>query len=82
MQMKCAYQSITFHRNPWLCFPFELMEVVTGNLMWTSAATYTAELAPPGLLATMMALSGMLHFDAGERSDAIAMRPMTVSLGF
>ena len=67
--MRCSHVHLPFCRNPWLCFPFELMEVVTTHLMWNSAATYTAELAPPGLLATTMGLSGMLHYNAGERSD-------------
>ena len=65
----CCFIGLSFsfaHRNPWLCFPFELLEAVTTHLMWNSAATYTGQLAPPGLLATMMGLSGMLHYNAGK----------------
>ncbi|XP_043198336.1 major facilitator superfamily domain-containing protein 6-A-like [Amphibalanus amphitrite] len=60
------YVGYSLIKVPWLCFPFELLEVVTVHLMWNSAATYTAQLAPPGLLATMTGLSGMLHYNAGH----------------
>ncbi|XP_037084602.1 major facilitator superfamily domain-containing protein 6-B-like [Pollicipes pollicipes] len=53
-------------RNPWLCFPFELLEVVTTHLMWNSAATYAGQLAPPGLLATLTGLAGALHYSFGR----------------
>ena len=53
-------------RNPWLCFPFELLEVVTTHLMWNSAATYAGQLAPPGLLATLTGFAGALHYSFGK----------------
>ena len=53
-------------RNPWLCFPFELLEVVTTHLMWNSAATYAGQLAPPGLLATLIGFAGALHYSFGK----------------
>lgn len=54
-------------RNPWLCFPFELLEVATTHLMWNSAATYAGQLAPPGLLATLTGFAGALHYSFGMR---------------
>ncbi|XP_037073421.1 major facilitator superfamily domain-containing protein 6-A-like [Pollicipes pollicipes] len=60
------YIGYSFIRNPWLCFPFELLEVVTTHLMWNSAATYAGQLAPPGLLATLTGLAGALHYSFGR----------------
>ncbi|XP_037084598.1 major facilitator superfamily domain-containing protein 6-B-like [Pollicipes pollicipes] len=60
------YIGYSFIRNPWLCFPFELLEAVTTHLMWNSAATYAAYLAPPGLLATLTGVAAALHYSVGR----------------
>ncbi|KAK2714784.1 major facilitator superfamily domain-containing protein 6-A-like [Artemia franciscana] len=52
--------------NPWLCFPFEIMEIITQHLMATASATYCAAAAPVGLLATLTGLVGGAHYNIGR----------------
>ncbi|KAK7067024.1 hypothetical protein SK128_018617 [Halocaridina rubra] len=52
--------------NPWMCFPFEALEVFTYQLMWVAAATYCPILAPKGLLATMTGVVGAVHYSIGK----------------
>ncbi|RWS05228.1 Major facilitator superfamily domain-containing protein 6-like protein, partial [Dinothrombium tinctorium] len=50
--------------NPWLCMPFEAMEAVTYHLMWVAASTQAAKLVP-GLTATMLTITAIIHYDCG-----------------
>ncbi|KAF0313534.1 Major facilitator superfamily domain-containing protein 6 [Amphibalanus amphitrite] len=88
------YVGYSYIRNPWLAFPFELLEVATTHLMWNSAATYAGQLAPPGLLATLTGFAGALHYSFGRGigsflggylmalfGPVIAMRSMGVASG-
>lgn len=52
-------------RDPWWVFPFEAMEAIAVHLMWVSAATYCAVIAPKNLLATLIGVLGMAHFSLG-----------------
>jgi len=52
--------------SPFWCFPFEAMEAFTYHTMWIAAATYCSELAPKGLLATLMGVMGSLHYGLGN----------------
>ncbi|XP_047486779.1 uncharacterized protein LOC125037619 [Penaeus chinensis] len=58
--------------NPWMCFPFETLEVFTYQLMWVAAATYCPILAPKGLLATMTGMAGAMHYSFGKGLGAFA----------
>ncbi|CAL4070476.1 unnamed protein product [Meganyctiphanes norvegica] len=60
----------SFLTNPWWCFPFELLEVVSYQLMWVAALTYCPLLAPKGLLATMTGLAGSVHYSVGRGMGA------------
>ena len=53
-------------RNPWLCLPFEVLEVFTYQIMWVAAVTYCPILAPKGLVATMTGLAGACHYSVGK----------------
>ncbi|XP_063853444.1 major facilitator superfamily domain-containing protein 6-A-like [Scylla paramamosain] len=55
-----------FMTDPWLVFPYELLEIFTYQIMWVAAATYCHILAPKGLLATMMGLAGSIHYSLGR----------------
>ncbi|XP_042231696.1 major facilitator superfamily domain-containing protein 6-like isoform X2 [Homarus americanus] len=55
----------SYINDPWLVLPFELLEVFTYQLMWVAAITYCPILAPKGLLATITALIGTIHFSLG-----------------
>lgn len=57
--------------SPYWCFPFEAMEVFTYHLMWVAAITYSAELAPEGLRATMIGCVGSLHYGIGRASGSM-----------
>ncbi|XP_071534119.1 major facilitator superfamily domain-containing protein 6-like [Panulirus ornatus] len=52
--------------NPWMVFPFEVLEVFTFQLMWVAGVTYCPVLAPKGLLATMTGLVGCTHYSLGR----------------
>ncbi|XP_063588960.1 major facilitator superfamily domain-containing protein 6-like [Penaeus indicus] len=52
--------------DPWLVFIFEAFEIITYQLMWVAAMTSCPVLAPKGLLATMTALTGTIHFSLGR----------------
>lgn len=41
------------------------MEAIAVHLMWVSAATYCAVIAPKNLLATLIGVLGMAHFSLG-----------------
>ncbi|XP_069191149.1 major facilitator superfamily domain-containing protein 6 isoform X1 [Procambarus clarkii] len=56
----------SYINDPWLVFPFEVLEVFTYQLMWVAAITYCSILAPKGLLATMTGLTGAIHFSLGR----------------
>ncbi|XP_076032426.1 major facilitator superfamily domain-containing protein 6-like [Oratosquilla oratoria] len=56
----------SFITDPWLCFPFEMLEVFTYQIMWVAAATYCPILAPRGLMATMTGLAGAVHYSVGR----------------
>jgi len=56
----------SFITNPWMCFPFELLEVITFQLTWVAAVTYCHIIAPKGLLATMTGLIGATHYSIGR----------------
>lgn len=56
----------SYIHNPWWCIPFEAMEAFTYHLMWVAAATYGAELAPAGLLATIQGCVGGFHYGVGK----------------
>lgn len=56
----------SYINNPWWCIPFEAMEAFTYHLMWVAAATYGAELAPQGLLATIQGCVGGFHYGVGK----------------
>ncbi|XP_054708258.1 major facilitator superfamily domain-containing protein 6-like [Uloborus diversus] len=62
----------SYIHNPWWCIPFEAMEAFTYHLMWVAAATYGAELAPQGLLATIQGCVGGLHYGVGRGSGSFA----------
>lgn len=55
-----------FMTDPWVVFPYELLEIFTYQIMWVAAATYCHILAPKGLLATMMGLAGSIHYSLGR----------------
>lgn len=55
-----------FMTDPWLVFPYELLEIFTYQIMWVAAATYCPILAPKGLLATMTGLAGATHYSLGR----------------
>lgn len=57
-------------RNAWWCFPFEALESLSVHLMWVAAATYCAILAPKGLLATLIGVCGMAHYNIGRGSGS------------
>ncbi|XP_064113349.1 uncharacterized protein LOC135219996 isoform X1 [Macrobrachium nipponense] len=61
----------SYIKNPWLCFPFEALEVFTYQLMWVAAATYCPILAPKGLLATMTGVAGAVHYSFGKGLGAL-----------
>lgn len=56
----------SYIRDPWLVFIFEAFEIITYQLMWVAAMTSCPVLAPKGLLATMTALTGTIHFSLGR----------------
>ncbi|KAB7496862.1 Major facilitator superfamily domain-containing protein 6 [Armadillidium nasatum] len=56
----------SYINSPWLCFPFEILEIFTYQLMWVAAATYCPILAPKGLLATMTGIAGSVHYSLGR----------------
>ncbi|UYV60231.1 hypothetical protein LAZ67_1000499 [Cordylochernes scorpioides] len=56
----------SYIRSPWWCIPFEGLEAFTYHLMWVAAATYSANLAPQNLLATIQGCVGGLHFGVGR----------------
>ncbi|KAK8379420.1 hypothetical protein O3P69_019376 [Scylla paramamosain] len=60
-----------FMTDPWLVFPYELLEIFTYQIMWVAAATYCHILAPKGLLATMMGLAGSIHYSLGAVSLSV-----------
>nr|XP_053653742.1 major facilitator superfamily domain-containing protein 6-like [Cherax quadricarinatus] len=63
-----GYSSIN---DPWLAFPFEILEVFTYQLMWLAALSYCPLLAPKGLLATMTGLAGAIHYSLGRGVGAL-----------
>ena len=65
-QLNVIFLSFSVQRSPWYCFPFEMLEVFTFQIMWVAAATYCPILAPPGLLATMTGLAGAVHYSIGK----------------
>ncbi|GBN29187.1 hypothetical protein AVEN_232828-1 [Araneus ventricosus] len=67
--------------NPWWCIPFEAMEAFTYHLMWVAAATYGAELAPVGLLATIQGCVGGFHYGVGRGSGSFAGGTMMSQFG-
>ncbi|EAT34750.1 AAEL013039-PA [Aedes aegypti] len=52
--------------NPFWCFPVELNEAISCYFMWVVATTYCAVLAPNSLVATLIGVSGMVHFCLGK----------------
>nr|XP_045600592.1 major facilitator superfamily domain-containing protein 6-like [Procambarus clarkii] len=56
----------SFIKDPWLSMPFELLEVVTNQLMWLAVLTFCPILAPRGLLATMTGITGSIHYSLGR----------------
>ncbi|XP_064096935.1 major facilitator superfamily domain-containing protein 6-like [Macrobrachium nipponense] len=63
-----GYANIT---DPWLVFPFEMLEVFTYQIMWVAAVTFCPILAPKGLLATMTGLAGAIHYSVGRGVGAL-----------
>ncbi|XP_042878928.1 major facilitator superfamily domain-containing protein 6-like [Penaeus japonicus] len=57
--------------DPWLVFPYEMLEVFTYQVMWVAAITYCPLLAPKGLLATMTGLAGATHYSLGRGVGAL-----------
>ena len=57
--------------SPWWCIPFEAMEAFTAHLMWVAAATYSAKLAPKGLMATVQSVVGGLHYGVGRGAGSM-----------
>ncbi|KAK4317122.1 hypothetical protein Pmani_011756 [Petrolisthes manimaculis] len=57
--------------DPWMVFPFELLEVFTYQITWVAACTLCPILAPKGLLATMTGLTGSLHYSVGRGLGAL-----------
>ncbi|XP_038112525.1 major facilitator superfamily domain-containing protein 6 [Culex quinquefasciatus] len=56
----------SFIENPFWCFPIELNEAISCYFMWVVATTYCAVLAPNNLVATLIGVSGMVHFCLGK----------------
>ncbi|XP_055641757.1 uncharacterized protein LOC129778711 [Toxorhynchites rutilus septentrionalis] len=56
----------SFISNPFWCFPIELNEGISCYFMWVVATTYCAILAPNSLVATLIGVSGMVHFCLGK----------------
>nr|XP_015930368.2 major facilitator superfamily domain-containing protein 6 isoform X1 [Parasteatoda tepidariorum] len=71
----------SYIHNPWWCIPFEAMEAFTYHLMWVAAATYGAELAPRGLLATIQGCVGGFHYGVGRGSGSFAGGTMMSKFG-
>ncbi|GFT58823.1 MFS_1_like domain-containing protein [Nephila pilipes] len=71
----------SYIHNPWWCIPFEAMEAFTYHLMWVAAATYGAELAPAGLLATIQGCVGGFHYGVGRGSGSFAGGTMMSQFG-
>ncbi|KFM77533.1 Major facilitator superfamily domain-containing protein 6, partial [Stegodyphus mimosarum] len=71
----------SYIHNPWWCIPFEAMEAFTYHLMWVAAATYGAELAPQGLLATIQGCVGGFHYGVGRGSGSFAGGTMMSQFG-
>ncbi|XP_042231719.1 major facilitator superfamily domain-containing protein 6-like isoform X2 [Homarus americanus] len=61
----------SFINDPWLAFPFEILEVFTSQLMWLAALSYCPILAPRGLLATMTGLAGSVHYSLGRGAGSL-----------
>ncbi|XP_047496052.1 major facilitator superfamily domain-containing protein 6-A-like isoform X1 [Penaeus chinensis] len=57
--------------DPWLVFPYEMLEVFTYQVMWVAVVTYCPLLAPKGLLATMTGLTGATHYSLGRGVGAL-----------
>ncbi|XP_069992367.1 major facilitator superfamily domain-containing protein 6-like [Penaeus vannamei] len=57
--------------DPWLVFPYEMLEVFTYQVMWVAVVTYCPILAPKGLLATMTGVTGATHYSLGRGVGAL-----------
>ncbi|XP_063588956.1 major facilitator superfamily domain-containing protein 6-like [Penaeus indicus] len=57
--------------DPWLVFPYEMLEVFTYQVMWVAVITYCPVLAPKGLLATMTGVTGATHYSLGRGVGAL-----------
>ncbi|XP_058447076.1 uncharacterized protein LOC131427682 isoform X2 [Malaya genurostris] len=62
----------SFIHNPFWCFPIELNEAISCYFMWVVATTYCAVLAPNSLVATLIGVSGMIHFCLGKGIGSFA----------
>lgn len=62
----CRILGYSFIENPFWCFPIELNEAISCYFMWVVATTYCAVLAPGNLVATLIGVSGMVHFCLGK----------------
>ncbi|XP_062545623.1 uncharacterized protein LOC134212099 [Armigeres subalbatus] len=56
----------SFMENPFWCFPVELNEAISCYFMWVVATMYCTVLAPNSLVATLIGVSGMVHFCLGK----------------
>ncbi|KAG8195952.1 hypothetical protein JTE90_028926 [Oedothorax gibbosus] len=61
----------SFLIDPWWIMPFEILEIFTYHLMWVAAATYAANLSPPGLLATIQGFIEGVHYGVGQGSGSL-----------
>ncbi|XP_054708752.1 major facilitator superfamily domain-containing protein 6-like [Uloborus diversus] len=67
--------------DPWWILPFEVLEIFTYHLMWVAAATYAAQLSPPGLLATIQGIIEGVHYGVGQGSGSLIGGSLISSLG-
>ncbi|XP_058819540.1 major facilitator superfamily domain-containing protein 6-like [Topomyia yanbarensis] len=71
----------SFIYNPFWCFPIELNEAISCYFMWVVATTYCAVLAPNNLVATLIGVSGMIHFCLGKGIGSFVGGFMIASFG-
>ncbi|XP_071527991.1 major facilitator superfamily domain-containing protein 6-like [Panulirus ornatus] len=67
--------------DPWMVFPFELLEVFTHQLMWVATMTFCPLITPKGLLATMVSLVGTVHFSIGQGVGSLVGGHLIAGLG-